>query len=478
MDVILNYAVLRPVVPDGASRSTLSSDSDFQRQLAAAAASAEPLAGATTAAQAFVRSGFLRRPEEVPHGPSLIALVARLRSGPLPGPEELLSAVRAALGDASPESFAGDLARAQDSVVAAYLLPDAPSADTAADLVRIYSLARALLAGSPTGDDLEAMLRGPMALPEAVTRLRPAGSGATAASPVVSVRDLVDRINSLTERQQRLAGTLEAVSLHAEDELLLSELGEQTPLSSLYRVAAVRERIGPGSPRAAASTVGKPPMTAGGGEDLTSPLLRAGTRHNVVLSARAVALLPARALETVRGLDLDPASAPLAEMQGRLQADVRAECPAANGTVEHVRRAEVRGRHRPEPPLPGSVLEPGPRGRAGPAGARHFHAADHARQRQAPRRGGPPAGAGPHRPLRAVGGRGDRERGGPREAHSHRAAPRHVRDHHDGGDRVAPICARRRRRSPRASRATRRCRPSGRAWDRWRRKGRAASRRR
>ena len=181
MDVILNYAVLRPVVPDGASRSTLSSDSDFQRQLAAAASSAEPLAGATIAAQAFVRSGFLRRPEEVPHGPSLIALVARLRSGPLPGREELLSAVRAALGDASPESFAGDLARARDSVVAAYLLPDAPSADTAADLVRIYSLARALLAGSPTGDDLEAMLRGPMALPEAVTRLRPAGSGAHAA---------------------------------------------------------------------------------------------------------------------------------------------------------------------------------------------------------------------------------------------------------------------------------------------------------
>ena len=99
----------------------------------------------------------------------------------------------------------------------------------------------------------------------------------------------------------------------------MSELGEQTPLSSLYRVAAVRERIEPASPRAAATTSGKPPMPAGGGEDLTSPLLRAGTQHNVVLSARAVALLPARALETVRGLDLDPASAPLAEMQGRLQ---------------------------------------------------------------------------------------------------------------------------------------------------------------
>jgi hypothetical protein len=315
MDIILSFAALRPVTPAGTPALTLSSNSDFQRQLSEASSGDSPLADATALAQEFAGTSFLRSADEVAYGSALMSLLDNLRGDPLPSLDRLASDVQEALHNASPDTFADYLTRARDSVVAAYLLPDAPKADVAQNLVRVYSLARAVLTGSPTREEVESILRGPMALPDDVLQLRSSTGTTPFAQPdEPTAREQVDKINALAERHQLLSQTLEEIDLHAEDELVLSELGKEQPLSSLYRAPASRGHT-PTPGTADASAPRKLPIQVADQPDLTSPLLRAGARRNVLLSSKALELLPSHAAGTLRSLNLDPATTSVADMR-------------------------------------------------------------------------------------------------------------------------------------------------------------------
>jgi hypothetical protein len=270
------------------------------------------LTEATAAAQTFADGpGFVRAEDAAVHDTRLFEVLDRARNGELDDMDRLVGAVRQLVDETSIDGLAADADRARDSVVAAYLLGDsAPSAEFAQKLVRGHALATAVLSGSATPEQLDAIVRGPMALPDAVLLLRDrAALPPTPPSAERRARELADQINTLATRRQHLTDTLQEVGFHAEDELVLSELGEQTPLSSLYHTLGQLPQPAPGlaaSPRV--------PLEAPAPPLALSPLLRASAGRNVVLSTNAIELLPQHVVQTLTSLQLEPGATTLAEI--------------------------------------------------------------------------------------------------------------------------------------------------------------------
>jgi hypothetical protein len=308
MDVILKFASLRGRSGAAGPALSLASESDFQRRLADGAAGERPTVEMKAAARAFAETEFVRTADQVANGPRLVELVQRLQAGWLPTPDRLASDIRQAIHAEDRASFASDAALARDSVLTRYLLPDGPGADVAVALTRGYALADAVLGGSPTAETVAALVHGPMALPDFIVELRDEGTPAPAApapSPEESARALAEQINSVAARRQQLAQTLEHIGFHAEDELDVSEFGGRRPLRELS------DSVGGGAEGPGRRIEERVPVELGREVQAVSQGLRAAARRNVVLSSRALELMPDQVTETLRSLDLDPTSASL-----------------------------------------------------------------------------------------------------------------------------------------------------------------------
>ncbi|WP_020608203.1 hypothetical protein [Actinokineospora enzanensis] len=288
MDIVFRFAALVTAIghADGVALST---HSDFQHRLAQAADRDAVL----RAAREFVDTGFVRGAEQVADGPLLVALLAAGTD-----PETTARAVREAVGDTD---VGHDAERVKDTVVAAYILPDAPSAADAQQLVRAYALLHT--------DDPAATLRAPLALPDFVVGLRETPVVRPEPDPWHEARELAGRINDLAARRDAVADAITAVTAHAEDELVLSEGGRRTILDDLYR------QVGRAEP---APRQDEKQPTEAGERGANSPLLRAALGRNVTLSGTAVELLGDRATHTLRDLNLDPAVSTIADINRRL----------------------------------------------------------------------------------------------------------------------------------------------------------------
>lgn len=308
MTVILRFAALRPR-PDEQPLS-LDSSSDFQSELATAI-DAGDRDRVQELARSLRQSDFVSDPGAVGHGGALLELLARLRESGVPEPDELSSLVRRAAEAEVPDAFAADAARARDSVVAGFLLDDDSSAAAAADLVRIYAVASAALSGSFGRAEIQTMVDGALALP-AFVRMRAVHEDASVA-PEAGLDALVQQVGELSARHDRLAAALADLSTHSEDELELSESGRRATLGDLSRsvIGRVDDRPGGHDER--------PAMGEAAWEPAASPLLRAVLGRNLLLSRGALEAMPDSVVETIRGLDVDPAATSVAELHAQLR---------------------------------------------------------------------------------------------------------------------------------------------------------------
>jgi hypothetical protein len=333
VEVILRFATLRPAAGHEAALS-LASDSNFQRELRDAIATGGEPERVGEVARQFAETDFLHEADQVQRGVPLLALLERLRVGPLPSGDELASMARDAVDGESTEAFAGDLARVRDSVLARYLLPDGPDADIAEDLVRAYSLVSYVLSGFADRVATQAMLQGALALPEFLVRSQQPPAPPEPLPEDVA-RDLAEQIDVLAARHDRLTAAADELAYHAEDELDLSEVGDRTPLADLYlsiRGREITERSGEGARRKEASGDRSADLPV-------SSLLRASVGRNVVLSRRALSLVPETVLETVRSLDLDPDAATIGDIDAslvRARGETGQQLRTLSGHLAHV----------------------------------------------------------------------------------------------------------------------------------------------
>lgn len=321
MDRILSFVALRPVSTDASLPPPLDDPSDFQGELAAAAAGPNPHADSVAAAKSFVDSGrFLSAADQAERGVEFLALVDRLSDVASRTPDEIEAEVREIVGTAQPSEWASDATRARDSVLAGYLLEgDGPRAFTALKLVRAFALVNAVLAGETISKArLDSLLRAPLLLPEYILGLREkpvTPPDAAVPSPDEVASALLQQFLAAREQHTRLRDTLSDITSHDEDELVLSELGEQRPLASLYRAertTRVDESIHTDGESRKRLDV---EQFAG-----SSPLKRAAARSNVILSDTAVRLLSDSARTTLRGFGMNPAAATVQEMHRQVTA--------------------------------------------------------------------------------------------------------------------------------------------------------------
>lgn len=313
MDSILNFVAVRRPPEQEPTPPTLADTSDLQRQLDAAATSADPPAERTQAATGFVEgTEAVTAPDQVNRGRELVALVDSLTGDSLPSIEGITTRVRDAVGGVQPSDWVDDLRRARDTVVAAYVLePAAVDATTAVKLVRAFSVAAAVLAGNASADSVDALLHAPLVLPDALT-----GARATPGpqeddeeqTPDAVVDGILRRFRAAQEEYTRVGEALAQVASHDEDELVLSELDEQRPLAELYQTPVRDDQIVEGRKI--------PPTDA---VTSTSPLRRAAMRSNVVLSEVAQRLLSEQASQAIRSIGFDPATASVRDLQLGLQ---------------------------------------------------------------------------------------------------------------------------------------------------------------
>ena len=321
MDSILTFVSLRPSVQDVPPGPTLLDSSLFQAELAQAVVGATPKADALEAAQSFAAGQrFVATADQVNRGSALISLVKKLTGDEPRTVAQVTSAVRAATGETPPADRADDAGKARDTVIAGYLLePGGPSADLALTLVRAYALADAVAAQDASLARIDAILTAPLLLPSSLIGLRDASSTALEPpTPEAQVSDLLHKFSTTRDEHARLSQALIDLDSHDEDELLLSELGEKRPLTDFYRtrsahVAAPRENERR-APKAS------PDEEAFG----SSPLRRAASRSNVVLSDTAVRLLSTPATEALRSLELDPATTAVRDLQLAVRAGLDA----------------------------------------------------------------------------------------------------------------------------------------------------------
>src|SRR3981189_1552213 len=98
--MILNFVALRKP-PESAAPTTLATLSDFQRQLAEAAAGPDPSGRTVAVAKAFVdEERFVDSPDGLRRGTELLVLHAELSDGSSRSIEQIDALVRAAVGDA------------------------------------------------------------------------------------------------------------------------------------------------------------------------------------------------------------------------------------------------------------------------------------------------------------------------------------------------------------------------------------------
>ncbi|MBG6058943.1 hypothetical protein RCH16_002058 [Cryobacterium sp. MP_M5] len=312
MDSILTFVALRPPVQGAPPAPRLADGTAFQQELAHAVDGPTAAADAVAAARAFADGvRFVVRADQVNRGPELVSLVEKLTGDDARTLAQVTSAVRAAIGGIPAADWAEDAGKAKDSVLAGYLLePDGPSAALAVTLVRAYALAEAVSAGVASVAGIDSLLAAPLLLPDTLIRLRDtAPVAAETPSPEAAVTELLHRFAAARDEHARLGQALTDLDSHDEDELLLSELGEQRPLADLYRTRSARAA----APRE--NDHNRPKPTPDEDAFGSSPLRRAASRSNVVLSDTAVRLLSTPAQEALRSLELDPATSAVRDMQ-------------------------------------------------------------------------------------------------------------------------------------------------------------------
>lgn len=331
MDRVLNFVALRPPPAKVAPAPTLASESDFQHRLSEAADSAHPLENAIEAAQAFIQSGrFLDNPDEVEQGERLLALYNQLTNPELREERGIGDQLREFLQENSLANWEADAARARDSVLAGYLVEDEEfKAATALKLLRMYGLVESLwLQGETSEERLASLLVAPLVLPDFLLNLRKDAAEVTSPpSPAETADKLLEQFQVEMQHHARLGATLATINNHDEDELLISELGVQRPLDSLYRTAITGETRDILRLERLERQLDEPHM--GNVEGLvkpinpdelieTSPLRRAAARTNVIFSDKALRLLPDPARETLQNLGLDPSTSTVQEMHIRV----------------------------------------------------------------------------------------------------------------------------------------------------------------
>jgi hypothetical protein len=288
---------------------SLESGSFFQAELSSAIEAREP-DRVVELAQNLRESEFVAEAHAVLHGEELIDLLGRLRESGVPPQNDLADMVRDIVGADAPESFAGDLARVQDSVLAAYLLDEDASADVALEMVRAYQIVGDVLSGYADRAHVESMLHGRIALPEFLTP--PAAEEVPEQAPGDVADELVQRIGELSRQHDRLSEAIGEVQAHAEDELELVEGGARSLLSDAYHTVAERPR------EDRPSGEQRRPTPEPAWDAARSSLLRAATGRNVMLSARALDQMSESVVDTVRGQDLDPAGTPIRDLEAGL----------------------------------------------------------------------------------------------------------------------------------------------------------------
>jgi hypothetical protein len=315
LDVVLRFAALRPRQNTDAPPLTLDSGSSFQSQVRDTISSQQPRPETEAIARRFAETDFVRDLDHAAHGHALAEVLARRRNGELRKPALVASAVLEAVGDDDAASFAGELARARDSVLAAYLLPERLDAGAAQDLVRGYTLADGVADGDLTDERIDAIVGGPMALPDFVVT-RPNTPAAATQDAEERARELATEIEELAGRRDALAGAIAEMALHVDDELELNEFGERRPLRDLYRagVNGVSNRDG----AVAEAAREKPALAEFDDSAAASPLLRASVGRNIALSQHAVEAVPDDVATTIHTLGLDLTTTPVEEVQRRI----------------------------------------------------------------------------------------------------------------------------------------------------------------
>jgi hypothetical protein len=325
VSMILSFVALRNP-PENAALPTLAALSDFQLQLAEAAAGPDPSGRTVAVAKAFVdEERFVDSPDGLRRGTELLALHAELSDGSSRSIEQIDTLVRAAVGDAV---WVPDEVRVKDTVLAAYLIePDGPNASVAVKLLRAYSIAEVVLAGDALVAQVEVLLRAPLVLPDYLLAVQHRAADAEAGGPAhtpepQSPDDIADALlqqfTAVQDHHAKLGQALAEVASHDEDELVLSELDERQPLAELYRTRSSD------AVRAAGNAVDERNQRKPEPADTlarTSPLRRAAARSNVFLSDTAVRLLSESAVQALRSLSLEPATTPVRDLQSKLAAD-------------------------------------------------------------------------------------------------------------------------------------------------------------
>jgi hypothetical protein len=362
MDSILTFVALRRPPEQPPAAATLAGASVLQRELGEADG-ADERAGA---ARTFVAQGHpVVAPDAVRSGAELVALADLLSDGEARTADEVVRAVRQAVGDATPGTWADDLQRARDTVVAAYVLgPDELDGTVAAKIVRALSVADAVLAHSASAADVDDLVRAPLLLPDALVGRRPAGEPVPEpAPPDIVAQRLMQAFAALRDERAGVTEAMEQIAAHDEDELVLKELDQEQLLAELYRPAPARDQ--PGRPEG--------PKTRDDAVVSSSPLRRAAARSNVILSGTAVRLLTEPAARTLRRYELDPVATPVRDIQARLATEQQrvaqglttmsldlSQVQLAAGISQDVSRAigDLLGRHRLDPVDDPAAVEP------------------------------------------------------------------------------------------------------------------------
>ena len=186
--------------------------------------------------------------------------------------------------------------RASAILIASYLLARAPSAGK--ELVaamRMIALVEAV-AKQVNQDATDAILKGPMVLPDIVEQLPdPLPQPPVEPPPQERAQTLVREIEALHGRAEKLEQIMADLALHEVDELVVREGDEEKPLSALFLPEETEDR--------------RPVETLG-----SSIVARAAARKNVFLARTAIERLPEDAMQTLPELGADPRRSALAEI--------------------------------------------------------------------------------------------------------------------------------------------------------------------
>lgn len=364
MDSILTFVALRRPLEEQPAAATLAADTELQSALGAAA----DADGRTAAAKEFVAGGdAVRTPDDVEHGAELVALSDLLSDGTERTANQVVKAVRDAVGDTDPADWAADLQRARDTVVAAYVVgPGELDGRVAVKVVRALSVAEAVQA-DPASQQVTDIVRAPLLLPDSLVGRHLSREPAPEPEPPDAVAQrMLENYTTLRDQHARITEAISQVAAHDEDELVLRELGEERPLTDLYRSDLSQRQRREGNP--APDTKSRNPEAVS-----VSPLRRAALRSNVVLSDTAVRLLTEPAAETLRSFDIDTKTTSVRDIESTLAAQHQQAAQQLDSLVinlskiQHVDKisdrtsaaiAGVLGRYRLDPIDDPATVEP------------------------------------------------------------------------------------------------------------------------